>query len=75
MVTQFSILAWEIPWTEEPGGPQSMGSQRVGLKQLSWHAHTEDHRSTYSWGLIVGRMSSHVSSAWYTVTRGHLCFD
>ena len=24
-----SILAWRIPWTEEPGGPQSMGSQRV----------------------------------------------
>ena len=24
------ILAWRIPWTEEPGGPQSMGSQRVG---------------------------------------------
>ena len=26
-----SILAWRIPWTEEPGGPQSMGSQRDGL--------------------------------------------
>ena len=25
-----SILAWGIPWTEEPGGLQSMGSQRVG---------------------------------------------
>ena len=25
-----SILAWEIPWTEETGGPQSVGSQRVG---------------------------------------------
>ena len=24
------ILAWEIPWTEKPGGLQSMGSQRVG---------------------------------------------
>ena len=24
------ILAWEIPWTEDPGGLQSMGSQRVG---------------------------------------------
>ena len=27
-----SILAWRIPWTEEPGGLQSMGSQRVGHK-------------------------------------------
>ena len=30
MATLSSILAWKIPWTEEPGGPQSMGSQRVG---------------------------------------------
>ena len=28
MATHSSILAWEIPWREEPGGPQSMGSQR-----------------------------------------------
>ena len=30
MAIHSSILAWEIPWTEEPGGLQSMGSQRVG---------------------------------------------
>ena len=30
MATDSSILAWRIPWTEEPGGPQFMGSQRVG---------------------------------------------
>ena len=30
MATHSSILAWEIPWTEEPGGVHSMGSQRVG---------------------------------------------
>ena len=30
MVTHPSILAWRIAWTEEPGGIQSMGSQRVG---------------------------------------------
>ena len=30
MVTPSSILAWRIPWMEEPGGLQSMGSQRVG---------------------------------------------
>ena len=30
MVTHFTILAWEIPWTEELGGLQSMGLQRVG---------------------------------------------
>ena len=33
MATHSSILAWEIPWTEEPGGLQSMGSQmsQIGL--------------------------------------------
>ena len=30
MTTHSSILAWEIPWTEEPGRLQFMGSQRVG---------------------------------------------
>ena len=30
LATHSSILAWRIPWTEEPGGLQSMGSQRVG---------------------------------------------
>ena len=32
-----SILAWKIPWTKEPGGPQSIGLQRVGH---SWTAHS-----------------------------------
>ena len=44
MATHSSILAWRIPWMEEPGGLQSMGSQRVGydwatslsLSTLSW---------------------------------------
>ena len=30
IATHSSFLAWEIPWTEEPGGLLSMGSQRVG---------------------------------------------
>ena len=30
MATHSSISAWKIPWTEEPGGLQSMGPQRVG---------------------------------------------
>ena len=32
MATPSSILAWRIPWTEEPGGLQSMGSQRVSTQ-------------------------------------------
>ena len=31
MATYSSMLAWRIPWTEKPGGLQSMGSQRAGL--------------------------------------------
>ena len=30
MATHASIFAWRIPWTEEPGGLRSIGSQRVG---------------------------------------------
>ena len=29
MAMYYSVLAWEIPWTQEPGGLQSMGSQRI----------------------------------------------
>ena len=35
MATQASILAWRIPWTEEPGGLESMGSQRVRCDLLT----------------------------------------
>ena len=31
MATHFSILAWRIPWTEEPGGLQTMGSQESDM--------------------------------------------
>ena len=37
MATHSSVLAWRIPWTEEPGGLQSMGSQRVGY---AWATNT-----------------------------------
>ena len=33
MATHSSILAWKIPWMEEPGGLLSVGSQRVGLTE------------------------------------------
>ena len=36
MATLSSILAWEIPWTEEPGELQSMGSHRVDTEQLTF---------------------------------------
>ena len=33
MATHSSILAWRIPWTEEPGGPQSLGLQSMGTTE------------------------------------------
>jgi len=42
MAMDSSILAWRIPWTEEPGGLQSMGLQRVRHDQASnTHTHTQ----------------------------------
>ena len=40
MATHSSTLAWKIPWVEEPGRLQSMGSRRVGLRPLSDFAFT-----------------------------------
>ena len=39
MATHSSILAWRIPWTEEPGGQQSMGLQRVRHDLVSKQQH------------------------------------
>ena len=43
MAAHSNILAWRIPWTEEPGGLQSMGSQKVG------HNCVSDQTHTFSW--------------------------
>ena len=40
IATHTRILAWKIPWTEEPGGLQSMGSRRVGHDRITDHART-----------------------------------
>ena len=45
MATHSSILAWKIPWTEEPGGLQSIGAQRVGHDQSDL-AHTRTNLSS-----------------------------
>ena len=43
MATHSSILAWEIPWTEEPGRLQSMGSQRVRHNRETEHSTARGH--------------------------------
>ena len=49
MATHSNILAWRIPWTEEPGGLQSMGSQRAGHNwATNTHIHTHTHTHTHT---------------------------
>ena len=51
MTAHSSILAWRIPWTEEPGGLQSMGSQRVNTPGAA--EHTDTHTA------VVQEVSAH----------------
>ena len=44
MATHASIVVWRIPWTEEPGGLQSMGSQRIGIQLSDSYTHTQSIR-------------------------------
>ena len=53
MTTHFSTLAWQIPWTEEPGRLQSMGSLRVG--RLS------DFTFTFHFNALEKEMATHSS--------------
>ena len=46
MATHSSILAWRIPWTEEPAGLQSMGSQRIGHDGVTKHKHQNTLKDT-----------------------------
>ena len=46
MAAHSNVLAWEIPWTEEPGGPQSMRSQRV------------EHDRTHTYAVGIGWLFS-----------------
>jgi len=61
-----SILAWEIPWTEEPGRLQSMGSQRVGHDQAHMYIHT--HTYTHE-GSITFKIPCHYTGHLYNI--GH----
>ena len=69
--TQSNILAWRIPWTEKPGGLQSMGSQRV---EHDWATNTFPF---LTWkvsgpGSLLGQiwMTGHPSFLWPWVTLG-----
>ena len=76
MTAPSSILAWRIPWTEEPGGLQSMGSQESGMTEHHFRWST-GRRVTGAAGLcarcqswegcrLLARM--HTLSSWFTRT-------
>ena len=49
MATYSSILAWRIPWTEEPDRLQSIGLRRAGHHQSDWtHTYTDTHYIYYT---------------------------
>ena len=48
MATHASILAWKFPWTEEPGGLQSMESQRVRHDLVTKQQQTKDYHTVYA---------------------------
>ena len=62
MATHSSILAWRIPWTEEPDGLQSMGSQRVG------HDRATKHNTAAIKGLLYASILLNTSQI------SHFCF-
>ena len=57
MAAHSSILAWKIPWTEEPGGLQSMGSQRVGHNLAT---------KPPPWTSLVAQMVKRLPTMWET---------
>ena len=59
MATHSSVLAWTIPWTEEPGGLQSMGVTKESdmTEQLHFHFHTDSSRTGLLTRLDVCRVS------------------
>ena len=64
MATYSSILTWRIPWTEEPRGLQSMGSQRV------WHKWAHTHTSLLDYDLLEAEMifvSQFQSQLWQVI--------
>ena len=63
MATHSSIIAWRIPWTEEPGGLQSLGSQSVRQDCSNL---TYTHSLISSWGLLEGvKVNWIITRTWY----------
>ena len=70
MATHSRILAWEIPWTEEPGGPQYMGSQRVRQDRVTnTHTHTHIHTHAHIHAYTCTDTHTHTYTRTHTYTH------
>ena len=65
MATHSSILVWRIPWTEEPGRLQSLGSQRAGHNWSDWAC-------MHAWGSMEGVWAGGVSWSGQVLKRANL---
>ena len=66
--TPSSVLTWRIPWREEPGGLQPMGSQRVGhdwMTELNWNK-IYTHTYKYTKTSLVVQTVEHLPTTWET---------
>ena len=70
MAIHSSILAWEIPWTEEPGGLQSIGSQTVG-----YDLGTKQHMYVYIHSVHSNQFTCSSLIASITLYMGFLCLS
>ena len=62
MATQFSMLAWRMPWSEEPSGLQPIGLQKVGQDRM-----TDTHTHAHNW--VNGKTTCGVSMQWNTTQQ------
>ena len=73
MATQSSILVWEIPWTEEPGRLQSMGSPRLGHNEAQ-EMGIPDHLICLLRNLHEGQeetvRTGHGTTDWFQIRKG-----
>ena len=76
MATHSSILAWKIPWTEEPGRLQSMGSQRVGQDWATFFLLLSTPASQHTHTHTVHAQPTHLSCSfiWILLLFGESIF-
>ena len=79
MATHSSFLAWEIPWTEEPGGLQSMGSQKSWITTEHRHTHVNhtyvNQNSSYSPGILTRISNTEIQLAILNVNNRNIIFQ